>query len=261
MKNGFQKLILPVYVGLFCIFLYLPIIILMIYSFNQGGFPAQWQGLSFCWYYNLFESVEIWRACKNSVIVALSAAFLSVTFGLMLVYGAKRLRTNISYFFYSNILVPDIVIAVGMLSLFSYFMVPLGLITLIIGHTLLGLGFTVPILKSRLDELDHRLIEASLDLGASSLYTFRQIVIPFLYPAILVSTLLVMIVSFDDFVISFFCAGSSAQTLSLYVFTMIRSGISPTVNALSTIMLLVSSLFILAISLLQARLAVVHEKK
>ncbi|MBV8661299.1 MAG: ABC transporter permease [Candidatus Dependentiae bacterium] len=256
MEFRLRKIALPLYVGIFCIFLYLPIMILMIYSFNRGGFPAQWQGLSFCWYYDLFHSVEIWRAFQNSICVALSAAFLSVTFGLMLVYGSKRLKTNISYFFYSNILVPDIVIAVGMLSLFSYFMVPLGLITLIIGHTLLGLGFTVPILKSRLDELDYRLVEASLDLGASTFYTFRYVVLPFLYPAILVSTLLVIIVSFDDFVISFFCAGSSAQTLSLYVFTMIRSGISPTVNALSTIMLLVSSFFILAISLLQARLAV-----
>lgn len=260
MEFRLRKMILPFYVGIFCIFLYLPIMILMIYSFNRGGFPAQWQGLSFCWYYDLFQSVEIWRAFQNSICVALSAAFLSVTFGLMLVYGIKQLKTNISYFFYSNILVPDIVIAVGMLSLFSYFMVPLGLITLIIGHTLLGLGFTIPILKSRLDELDYRLVEASLDLGASALYTFRHVVLPFLYPAILVSTLLVIIVSFDDFVISFFCAGSSAQTLSLYVFTMIRSGISPTVNALSTIMLVVSSFFILAISLLQARLAV-HDGK
>lgn len=261
MKLLFSKLALFLYVTMFCIFLYLPIMILMIYSFNQGGFPAQWQGLSFCWYHDLFESVEIWRACQNSTIVALSAAFLSVTFGLMFVYGSRKLKSNLSTIFFSNILVPDIVIAVGMLSLFSYFLVPLGLVTLILGHTLLGLGFTIPILQSRLDELDVRLVEASLDLGASAAYTFRHVVLPFLYPAILVSALLVMIVSFDDFVISFFCAGSSAQTLSLYVFTMIRSGICPTVNALSTIMLLVSSFFILVISLLQARLGSYRAKK
>lgn len=260
MELRLRKMLLRLYVLTFCIFLYLPIIILMIYSFNKGGFPAEWKGLSLCWYHDLFESVEIWRAFQNSICVAISSAFLSVTFGLMLVYGARSFKTDISYFFYSNILVPDIVIAVGMLSFFSYFMIPLGLITLIIGHTLLGLGFTIPILKARFDELDPRLVEASLDLGASGFYTFRHIVLPFLYPAILVSTLLVIIVSFDDFVLSFFCAGSSAQTLSLYVFTMIRSGISPTVNALSTIMLLISSFFILAISLLQARLAVHNEK-
>ncbi|MGZ6250601.1 MAG: ABC transporter permease [Candidatus Chromulinivorax sp.] len=260
MDTKLKRYLLSLYVGLFCIFLYLPIAILTIYSFNQGGFPQEWQGWSLCWYHELFQSVEIWHAFKNSIYVALSAALLSVTFGLMLVYGARKLQTDITYFFYSNILVPDIVIAVGMLSLFSYFLIPLGLITLIVGHTLLGLGFTIPILKARLDELDPRLVEASLDLGATASYTFWHIVLPFLYPAILASALLVIIVSFDDFVVSFFCAGSSAQTLSLYVFTMIRFGISPTVNALSTIMLAVSSLFVLAISFLQVRLADRHEK-
>lgn len=256
MNMRLKSFLLPFYVGIFCLFLYLPILILTVYSFNQGGFPAQWVGFSLCWYHALFGSVEIWRAFQTSVTVALSAAFLSVILGLMLVYGAKHLKSNVAYFFYSNILVPDIVIAIGMLSLFSYFFIPLGMITLIIGHTLIGLGFTIPILKARFDELDYRLVEASLDLGASAWYTFYHVVLPFLYPAILVSILLVMIVSFDDFVISFFCAGSSVQTLSLYVFTMIRSGISPTVNALSTIMLVVSSVFILAISLLQTRLGV-----
>lgn len=255
MKLKINKYLLPLYVLSFCLFLYLPIMILMMYSFNEGGFPAEWQGLSLRWYYDLFESVEIWRAFKNSLIVAVGSACLSLSMGLMLVCGAKQLKKNIVFFFFSNILIPDIVIAVGMLSLFSYFMVPLGLITLVIGHTLLGLGFTIPVLKSRLDELDYRLVEASYDLGASSLYTFRYVILPFLYPAIVVSALMVLIVSFDDFVIAFFCSGSSAQTLSLYVFTMIRLGISPTVNALSTIMLLVSSFFILAISILQARLA------
>lgn len=259
MKFKMKKMLLPMYVAIFCLFLYLPIIVLTIYSFNQGGFPAQWTGASFCWYHELFQSVEIWRAFQNSITVAICAAFLSVTIGLMLVCGAKKIKPNITYFFYTNILIPDIIIAVGMLSLFSYFRIPLGIMTLIIGHTLLGLGFTIPILKARLDELDHRLVEASLDLGASAWYTFIHIVMPFLYPAILVSTLLVLIISFDDFVISFFCAGSSAQTLSLYVFTMIRSGISPTVNALSTMMLLISSLFVLVISLLQARLVVHNE--
>ena len=205
MSFKLSNFFLSLYVAFFCIFLYLPVIILMIYSFNQGGFPSSWQGLSLCWYYDLFASVEIWRAFQNSVTVALSAAFLSVTFGLMLVYGAKLCKVDITSFFFSNILVPDIVIAVGMLSLFSYFMIPLGLITLIIGHTLLGLGFTIPILKSRFDELDLRLVEASLDLGASGFYTFRHVVLPFLYPAMCVATLLVIIVSFDDFLLSFFC--------------------------------------------------------
>lgn len=259
MVEKMKKFALPGYVGAFFVFLYLPIFILTLYSFNSGEFPSTWQGFSLHWYTELFDSVEIWRAFQTSITVAVASSFLSIFLGMMLVCSSHRLALNVSGLFYGNILVPDIVLAVGLLSLFSFFYVPLGTITLIAGHTLLGLGFAVPILKSRFDELDHRLIEASLDLGATSWYTFWNVVLPFMYPAILVSSLLVIIVSFDDFLISFFCAGSSAQTLSLYIFTMIRSGISPIVNALSTIMLLISSIFILLISFLNVRLERSHE--
>ena len=250
-----KQYFLPLYVFGFFVFLYLPIVILTIYSFNFGGFPAEWKGFSMHWYCELFDSVEIWRAFLNSGIVALTASFLSVVFGVMFVYGSRKHKLNMTSIFYTNILVPDIVLAVGLLSLFSYFFIPLGLITLVVGHTLLGLGFAIPVLKARLDELDNRLVEASLDLGATPFYTFNNVVLPFLYPAILVSTLLVIIISFDDFLISFFCSGSSVQTLSLYIYTMIRAGISPTVNALSTIMLLVSTVFVFVISWINIRLA------
>lgn len=259
MTQFLKRISLPTYVACFFMFLYLPIIILTVYSFNQGEFPSAWLGFSLHWYYDLFQSVEIWRAVKTTLIVAGSSALLSVVLGVMLVWGARKIRYNIAVSFYGNILVPDIVLAVGLLSLFSFFYVPLGIVTLVAGHTLLGLGFAVPVLKSRLDELDQRLVEASLDLGASVWYTFWHVVIPFLYPSILVATILVVIVSFDDFLISFFCAGASAQTLSLYIFTMIRSGISPTVNALSTLMLVVSSLCIMVISFINYRLGRLHE--
>lgn len=259
MIEQFKKYALPSYVTTFFIFLYLPIFVLTLYSFNSGEFPSAWQGFSLHWYKDLFDSVEIWRAFQTSVTVALASSCLSIFLGMMFVCSSHSFAQKASSLFYSNILVPDIVLAVGLLSLFSFFYVPLGTVTLIAGHTLLGLGFAIPILKSRIDELDARLIEASLDLGATHWYTFWHVILPFMYPAILVSSLLVVIVSFDDFLISFFCAGSSAQTLSLYIFTMIRSGISPIVNALSTIMLLISSLFILLISFLNARLERTHE--
>ena len=224
------------------IFLYAPIIVLVLYSFNKGGFPDAWRGFSLDWYYDLFHSVEIWRACKYSLFVAIVSAALSVLLSICLVYGVRFYNRSIVSLFYSTALVPDIVLAVGLLSLFAYFWIPLGLTTLIAGHTILGLGFTVPVIKTRYDELDASLIEASLDLGATSKYTFFHIIIPFLYPAILVAYLLAFIISLDDFLIAFFCAGSSVQTLSLYIFSMIHSGICPTVNALSTIMLLMSGI-------------------
>ncbi|MBP6892283.1 ABC transporter permease [Candidatus Babeliales bacterium] len=236
------------------LFLYTPIIVLVLYSFNQGGFPDVWQGFSFHWYQDLFASVEIWRAFQNSVIVASCSSLLSVSMSVMFVHGMRRYKRDIASLFYSNALIPDIVLAVGMLTLFSYLMIPLGLTTLIAGHTLLGLGFAMPIIKSRYDELDKTLIEASLDLGASMRYTFFHVIVPFLYPAILVAFLLAVIISFDDFLISFFCSGSSVQTLSLYIFSMIRSGISPIVNALSTLLLLISCFLLLIMMMFQKNL-------
>lgn len=239
------------FVSLVYLLLYTPIIVLFLYSFNEGGFPDIWRGFSLHWYYDLFESVEIWRACVHSFVVAITASFLSVTMALFLVHGARKFEFDVTKIFYSNAIISDVVLSVGMLVLYSALSVPLGLTTIIAGHTLLGLGFTIPVIKGRYDELDDTLIEASLDLGASTQYTFFHVVVPFLYPAILSAFLLAMIVSFDDFLISFFCSGASVQTLSLYIFSMIRSGISPVVNALSSLLLVISLLLVLIMLMVQ----------
>ncbi|HLB41109.1 MAG TPA: ABC transporter permease subunit, partial [Candidatus Babeliales bacterium] len=155
--------------------------------------------------------------------------------------------------FYLTVLVPEVMIAVSLLGFFTLFKLSLGFTSLIIGHTLIGLGFVIPLLYSRLRELDYRLIEAAQDLGASKWQTFRSVVLPLLMPAISSAALLVLITSLDDFLISFFCAGAASQTLSLYIFALIRTGISPEVNALSTIMLLVSTILVGAFSWLGGR--------
>lgn len=233
------------------LFLYMPIVVLIFYSFNQGGFPDVWRGFSLHWYQDLLESVDIWRAFLNSVIVALTSSVLNIIMAVFFVHGSRKYKGDWSAIFYSNVIISDIVLAVGLLILFSAIAVPLGLTTIIAGHTLLGFGFTIPVIRGRYDELDDSLIEASLDLGASTQYTFLNVVVPFLYPAILSAFLLAIIVSFDDFLISFFCAGASVQTLSLYIFSMIRSGISPVVNALSTILLVMSLLMIFGMLMIQ----------
>jgi len=244
-----SRSMLPIFTGCVYLFLYTPIIVLVLYSFNKGGFPDAWQGFSLHWYSDLFHSEEIWRAFKNSIIVASTSSFLSVSMSVMFIHGQRHYNRNLVGLFYSNALIPDIVLAVGLLALFSYLLIPLGLTTLIAGHTLLGIGFAMPIIKGRYDELDKSLIEASLDLGASMRYTFIHVITPFLYPALLVAFLLSIIISFDDFLIAFFCSGSTVQTLSLYIFSMIRSGISPVVNALSTL-LLIGSCFLLFIMMM-----------
>ena len=248
------------FLGLVYSFLYLPIMVLIAFSFNSSSSNYSWNGFTLDWYYQLFNSTEIWDPFCNSMIIGLSAVFLSVLFGLMFIWGLNWRHSKIFALFYSAMLLPDIVIAVGLLIIFSFFSVPLGLTTLIAGHTLLGLGFAIPLLYSRYQELDYQIIEASLDLGASNWQTFIKVVIPFLMPAILSSMLSVFVLSLDDFLVSFFCAGSTSKTLSLYIYAMVRAGVSPLINALSTVMLIGSSILVLIFSFLRIRVGREYEQ-
>lgn len=251
-----KRITLPFIVSCVYIFLYIPVLVLAIYSFNAGLFPDVWQGFSLKWYKELFQSEHIWDALLNSLYVSLSATTLSVLMALGLVY--YHIKTNILSkalaLFYGNIVIPEIVLAVGLLSALSFFSIPMGLPTLIVAHTVLGLGYSVPLIYNQYKGLDRRLIEASLDLGASQKQTFFKVILPLLVPAIIASGLLIFIISFDDFILSFFCAGSSAQTLPLYIFTSIRSGVSPVVNALATILLLFSGLLVFLYCSVKAKL-------
>jgi spermidine/putrescine transport system permease protein len=135
--------------------------------------------------------------------------------------------------------------AIGILSVFTFFQIPLGYLSLITGHTVIGLGFVIPIVRARFVELDPILTEASLDLGASYAQTFRKVLLPLLMPSLVSSALLVFTLSLDDFMIAFFCSGPKVQTLSVYVYSMIKGGVDPTINAISALFLLFSSLLVL----------------
>lgn len=252
--SAFSRISYGAFVTLVYLFLYVPIAVLIVFSFNTSAFPDKWVGFSLKWYEALFQSTEIWAAFKNSLLVACSSVILSLTMAVFFVSYVSRDR--LSRFipaFYLNLIIPEIVVAVGLLTLFSFFSIPLGITTLIAGHTLIGLGYAVPIVYARFMELDESIIEASLDLGANQHQTFYGVILPLLKPALFAAGLLVFILSFDDFLISFFCSGTSSQTLSLYIFAMIRTGVTPTVNALSTLLLLISSILVLIFSSLRIR--------
>jgi spermidine/putrescine transport system permease protein len=248
------RFFLPCIVGGIYAFLYAPIIVLIIFSFNKIAFPYQWTEFSLTWYHELFQSQEVLQATKNSLIVALTSSALSLMLSLLWsFFGAQSKMRWLNSLFLLNLMVPEIILALGLLLLFTFFSIPLGLITLIVAHTVLGLGYAIPILTTQFSEIDYRMIEASFDLGASLSQTFVRIVVPMLMPALVAAGLLVFIISLDDFLLSFFCAGSGAQTLSLYIFAMIRTGVSPVINALSTVLLCVSSVCVLLFSLLKVR--------
>ena len=237
------------------IFLYVPIVVLLVFSFNSEAFPAPWKEFTLRWYRELFTTVHLWNAFTNSLIVAIFATTISLLIGIFLIFYAAQ-GGRIGKFlvlFYGNLVIPETVLAVSLLGFFSLISIPLGITTLILAHSILGLGFVIPIVYASFLELDQRLTEASLVLGATKVQTFFKVTLPLLRPSLIATGLLVFIISFDDFILSYFCAGSSSQTLSLYILSMLRSGISPIVNALSAVLLVLSCLLVLAFFSLKTR--------
>lgn len=248
------RYILPTFVAGVFLFLYIPIAVLIVYSFNKNPLSLQWTGFTTEWYARLFASTEVWEALKNSLFIASFAVILSITLGVLLIFCCKKtFLKNVVMMFYANLGIPEIVLAVGLLSFFVFFSVPLGATTLIACHTVLGLGYVVPIIYTSFEEIDVNILEASQDLGATQYQTFIKVILPMLAPAIMGASLLVFIISLDDFVLSFFCAGPETETLPMYIFSMIRAGTSPVVSALSALLLGASSLMVLIFSSLHLK--------
>lgn len=248
-RHIFFRMLHPLAVIFAYLFLYLPIFVLVIFSFNRSATSVEWTGFTLDWYKLMLSNSELIESLKVSLIIAFASMSLSVFIGTLLVFSSKWWRTSILFnVFYANILFPEIIISIGLLSFFTLLRIPLGYGSLIIGHTLLGLGFVIPIMRARFIELDPFLSEASADLGASNLQTFRKILLPLLVPSLVASSLLVFTLSLDDFLIAFFCSSANVQTLSVYVFSMVREGVNPSINAISTCLLVLSSLFVLILS-------------
>ncbi len=260
-KTFTRRLLPPLIICLVYTLLYLPIIVLTIFSFNDSASSTTWTGFSFRWYKELLYNQEILNAFKTSLIVAFSSSILSITLGTSFVFAGIWWRPTYLYsLFYPNILLPDIFLAIGVLSVFVFFNIPVGYGSLIAGHTLLGLGFSVPILRTRFAEINPILTEASLDLGATYPQTFIKIVLPLMMPTMFISFLLSFTLSLDDFLISFFCASYSVQPLSVYVYAMARTGVDPTINALSACFLVLSSVLILILCTFKvAGRMIIHE--
>lgn len=247
-KKYFTMICRLIFVSAVYLFLYLPIIVMVLFSFNESATPMKWGGFSLQWYRQMWNIPEMVDALRTSLIVAFSATILSLVIGVGFVVAHKWWKTTLLFgFFYTNILLPDIVLAIGVLSIFTFAHIPLGYGSLVIGHTLIGLGFVIPIIRARFIELDPFLTEASLDLGASYFQTFKRILLPLLMPSIVAAGLLAFTLSLDDFLIAFFCSGPKVQTLSVYVYSMVKAGVDPTINAISAVLLGLSGILVLVL--------------
>ena len=226
-------------------FLYLPIIILILNSFNPARFSSRWEGFSLVWYARLFESPEIWQAVKNTLIIAFSVTAVSVVLGTAAAYalhrfGASRLQRLHFTLIYQPLVVPEILMGISLLMAFVAAGVPLGLLTIFLAHVTFCVSFVAMTVLARLQDFDFSVIEAARDLGASPWQSTRKVLIPLLMPGIVAGALLAFTLSIDDFVITFFVAGPGSTTLPLRIYSMIKYGAPPMINALSTLLLAVT---------------------
>jgi spermidine/putrescine transport system permease protein len=255
--NGLVEPGLRVWTGAVYVFLFLPIVVVVTFSFNASRLVDVWTGFSLKWYGTAWSDPSIINALKTSLIVALINAVLAITFGTLAAIGmqrvGRRLRSAFETLVYGTIVTPEIVIAIASLLFFVTINVDLGIPTIVIAHVVYNTSIVALIVRARLVGIDRTLEEAAADLGATPIETLRRITIPLLYPAILAGGLLAFTFSFDDFVLTFFVSGATSTTLPLKIFSMLRFGISPVINAVATVMLVVTLTCILGASLLVRR--------
>ena len=238
------------------LFLYVPILILIVFSFNASRFVTSWSGFSLRWYGEMFQNEAMMLALRNSLIVAVASTLLSTVFGTMVALAMERFnffgKLGFDALLYLPIIIPDISMAVMLLLFFVMSRITLGLTTIIISHVAFNISFVAIVVRARLVGFDRSLEEAAQDLGANELQTFWHVTLPLLMPAILGGALLAFTLSLDDFVITFFTAGVGSTTLPLRIYSMVKLGITPEINAISTLMLL-ASMTLLMLSLLLQR--------
>lgn len=243
MNNDKKKLSLFFFV-LVMVFFYLPIIMLIVLSFNSSkGYT--FKSLSLRWYIELFtRSPRMWQAFLRSIVIALSSSMISVVIATLGAIGIKwynfKVKSYVKILNYIPLVIPDLIIGVSLLIFFnmSFAKIPLGMLTIFIAHTTFNIPFSLFIIMARLDEFDFSIVEASRDLGASEWQSLTKIIFPSMIPGIISAFLMSMTLSLDDFVITSFVTGTNSDTLPIQIYSMLKFGVSPTINALSTILIL-----------------------
>jgi spermidine/putrescine transport system permease protein len=230
------------------LFLHLPILVLVVFSFNSSKFSVDWTGFTLQWYYRLLQRPDILRGLKVSLIVGAAATVISAVLGTLIALALARHRFRgrraFEGFLYVPIVTPEIVVGISLLILFALFKFPLGITTITIAHVAFCISFVVVVVLARLEGMDDNLEEAALILGADEITTFWKITVPQLWPGILAGALLAFTMSFDDFVITSFVSGSGSSTLPIVVYSMVRKNVEPSINAISTIILMVTAVLI-----------------
>jgi spermidine/putrescine transport system permease protein len=243
-----------VHLVLVLVFLYLPILTLVVLSFNAGESAMVWDGFSVRWYRALAADRELLAAIGNSLVVAIAVTAISTVLGTLLAVGLHRtVRSRVlDAALFLPAVIPDIVLAIALLIAFNLARVPLGLHTIVLAHVVFDMIFVAAIVRTRLGYFDVRVEEASLDLYATPLQTFRLVTLPAIAPGVIAGALVAFTLSIDEFVIAFFNSGPTSITFPIQVYSMIRFGVTPVINAVATIVL-VGSLVLIGVALRLSR--------
>lgn len=252
-----KKLLSVLYSVLIYAFLYVPIVVLIVFSFNDSKYRGNWSGFTFRWYLELFSDSEILLVINTTLIVAFVSSLLATIIGTFTAIGIDKLKPKYKALFinlsYIPMISPDIVIGISLLTLFVMVKLPQGMISLVLAHITFNIPYVIFAVLPKLQQLDPHLEEAALDLGATPSQAFWKIIFPEIIPGILTGALLAFTMSLDDFIVSFFTTGSGVTTLSIKIYSMTKRGVSPMINALSSILFLVSIAIVLAIQYKQYR--------
>ncbi|MEG0797774.1 MAG: ABC transporter permease [Acidaminococcaceae bacterium] len=255
MQKTWRSSLLLAYALAIIAFLYLPLLILALYSFNESRINAVWTGFTLDWYVALFKNRRVLEALTNSLIIAVISTIVSTILGTIAAIAINRYQFKfkpvINGLLYLPILIPEIVMGLSLLVLFAQTGVPLGKSTLIIAHITFCLSFVIITVNARLEGMHHELEQAAMDLYATPWQTFRYVTFPLALPGIVAGALIAFTLSIDDFIISFFVAGPNSTTLPLYIYAMVKRGISPEINALSTLLMVATITLIVVAQLLQ----------
>ena len=232
-------------VGVFA-FLYLPVLVLVAYSFNNSNLGVSWHGFTLRWYGGLFHDASLLAAFENSLFIATVTTIISTVLGtagawLLHRYRPPRLGPLLGGLILVPMLLPEVLMGVSLLVWFVFLRLPLGFLTVIIAHVTFCFPFVLVAVRARLDGLDPALEEAALDLGARPAQAFRLVIVPYLRPAILGGALLAFTLSLDEYIVTVFTNGAGSQTLPQKIFGLAKIGLNPQLDALSTLFLLASA--------------------
>src|SRR5512142_1104810 len=250
---------LRAYSFLVYLYIYIPIIVLIIFSFNNQKLNVRWVGFTLHWYEVLFRDNQVQLATRNTLIVAVVSTLVATIIGTLAALAMQRYRFpgyNASEaLMYVPIVIPEVVMGISLLVFFVMINLDLGLVTITLSHIAFNIPFVALVVRARLHGYDNAIDEAAMDLGANEMTTFRRVTLPTIMPGILSGAMLALTLSLDDYVITYFTAGPGSTTLPLRVFSMVRFMVTPEVNALSTLWVLIVFLILLIGQIAQSRRA------